>query len=239
MKIKAIISSILWALLILLFYIMAGVITQVMKMNDIQTRLIQGGFVWLSVLTAFLYFWISKKSLKSYGFRKVQKSNRSIVLWYIPIIILELSGLSCGLVKLSFTYIMVNLFLTIAVGFAEEIYFRSIILNTLKKLGLKKAIIISSIIFGVSHSANIAGGKDVTLTIIQIVFAFVIGIVFSELFVLTESIYPVIIWHFIHDFLCYITVQPKLSTILVFSGFQTLILITYAIVLWRKLPQYD
>jgi|GEM_PF-3419188 len=103
--------------------------------------------------------------------------------------------------------------------------------------GLKKAIIISSAIFGVMHAGNIVGGADIFYTCIQIVFAFAFGIVFVEIFYFTKSLIPVIIWHFLHDCLTYIENTPTTQTTIILGGIQTLMLVIYAVYMWRKIDK--
>lgn len=236
MKIKSILKSILWAVLILVFYTIGGATSQIMKMDKVQTLFVQGICIWLSVLVALVYLWKSNKPYKAYGFQGVVGNIHKFVLWYLPAILIELIGLFAGFENNTVKYVLVALFMTLAVGFAEEIYFRGIILRTLEGLGYKKAIIISALIFAVTHIGNVLGGADVMLTLIQISYAFIIGIVFAQLFIITKSLYPVILWHFVHDFLCYIQKEPDTKTTIIIGGLQVIILIVYSVILWRKLP---
>lgn len=239
MKIKPIFKSILWAVLILVFYSVGGAISQIMEMDIIQTRFVQGICIWLSVLFAFGYLWKTNKSLKDFGFQRVMKNTNKLVIWYLPAILIEVMGLFVGFENNTLKYIFVTLFMTLGVGIAEELYFRGIILKTLDILGIKKAIIVSALIFGVTHIGNVMGGADLFFTLIQISYAFIIGIVFAQLYILTKSIYLVIFWHFLHDFLCYIQKEPDTKTTIIIGGFQVFILVIYSIILWRKLPEKE
>jgi membrane protease YdiL (CAAX protease family) len=235
LKKNPIFVSVLWALLILSFYILGGVITQSMKMNVIDTNLINGICIWASVLIAVLYIWKSKYTFIDMGFRKIEKDANISVLYYLPAVALEASGFAVGILDFNLNYLLAVIFLTVAVGFAEEIYFRSLILKTLEDKGVKNAIIISSLIFGITHIGNIIGGADILYTIIQVIFAFTFGIVFAEIFYLTKSLVPVILWHFLHDCFCYIQNSPDIKKTILFSGIQTLVLIVYAIYMWRMI----
>ena len=68
----------------------------------------------------------------------------------------------------------------------EEFAFRGIILGKLRKFGDSFAILMSAIMFGLLHG-----------NIVQIPFAFVIGIVFGFITIKTSSLLPVMISHFI------------------------------------------
>lgn len=233
-KQKPVLTSILWALLILAFYILGGVITQVNKMNAANTKLVDGLCIWGAVLTAIIYIWKSNYTFAEIGFKHIEKGTIPIALYFLPAAVMEIIGFTVGF-NFNIKYLFATIFCTVAVGFAEEIYFRGIIFKTLEIKGIKKAIIISSAIFGVMHAGNIVGGADIFYTCIQIVFAFAFGIVFVEIFYFTKSLIPIIIWHFVHDCLTYIENTPTTQTTIILGGIQTLILVIYAVYMWRKI----
>lgn len=74
-------------------------------------------------------------------------------------------------------------------AFAEEFAFRGIFMGVLRKYGNTFAIITSSIIFGAMHG-----------NITQIVFAFILGLIFGYIDCKTNSIIPSIVVHFINNF---------------------------------------
>lgn len=234
-KIKPVLKSVMWAVIILLFYVLAGVLTAVFKTDDTNTMLIRGICVWGSVLLAVLYIWRSKYSFSGVGFRKMEPGVIKKIMYFIPVVVMEAIGLVAGFKKISVGYVAAVFFFTLAVGFAEEIYFRGIILKVLESMGTKKAVVVSSIIFGVTHLGNIAGGANIFETLLQVIFAFVFGIVFAEMFIISKSMIPVIIWHFLHDFTSFLQLEPDVNIILLFATLQTVILIIYAILMWRKL----
>lgn len=86
-----------------------------------------------------------------------------------------------------------NILYVIAVAltpaFAEEFAFRGILMGTLKKYGNSFAIITSAVMFGGMHG-----------NIIQIPFAFILGLVFAYIDCKANSIIPSIIIHFVNNF---------------------------------------
>lgn len=70
----------------------------------------------------------------------------------------------------------------------EEFAFRGMILGSLKKFGNIPAILISSLIFALYHG-----------NFVQIPFAFLVGISLGMVFVITDSIWPSVIVHFINN----------------------------------------
>lgn len=89
-------------------------------------------------------------------------------------------------------------------AFAEEFAFRGILMGTLRKFGDAFAIITSAIVFGAMHG-----------NIVQIPFAFILGLVFAYVDCKTNSIIPSIIIHFINN--CYAVMLDVLQNAGVFS----------------------
>ena len=88
------------------------------------------------------------------------------------------------------------------VGLAEELIFRGLIFRYLLKFGIFKAILFSSILFGVVHLAGaVTGVNNLAGTLLQIFNAFLFGWAAASLMAVTKSLYSVIIWHFIMNFL--------------------------------------
>jgi membrane protease YdiL (CAAX protease family) len=197
------------------------------------------------VTTVFLIFsitigiFIMKKSrftLSDYGFRKSKKDSYFKVWWYIPLLAVEiipivLAGFSSEVTVQQ--YIILLLF-TVAVGFNEEIYFRGLALKMMDEKGSKKAIIWSSIIFGVLHLANAFNGKNALYLTLQMIFAFLVGFVLAEIVSISKSLWIVIIWHAAHDYISCITSEVLDTTALIVLAIQVGILLVYAICIWSR-----
>ncbi len=75
-------------------------------------------------------------------------------------------------------------------AFCEEFMHRGILLNGTKEIGIKKAILISSLLFGLLH-----------FNINQFFYAFVIGLLLGLVATVSKSIYPAMIIHFTNNFI--------------------------------------
>jgi membrane protease YdiL (CAAX protease family) len=80
--------------------------------------------------------------------------------------------------------------------------FRGILLNTIiykfdkNKKGTRYAIIISSVLFGLSHLANLINRPYILMgTISQVVYTTIIGILYSTVYIKYRNIWSVIIIH--------------------------------------------
>lgn len=200
--------------------------------------------VQIIVTTAFLIIsiaigiFIMKKSrftISDYGFRKSEKDAYYKVWWYIPLLAVEIlpiaiAGFSSEVTVLQY---IILLFFTVAIGFNEEIYFRGLAFKIMEEKGRKKAIIWSSIIFGVLHLVNVFNGKNALYLILQMVFAFLVGFVLAEIVSISKSLWIVIIWHAAHDYISSITGEALDTTALIVLAIQVGILLVYATCIWK------
>ena len=81
------------------------------------------------------------------------------------------------------------------VGFLEEIIFRGFLFKMMAKDGLKSAIIVSSLTFGLGHIVNLLNGADFIPTLMQVCYAVSIGYLFVVIFHKSKSLVPCIITH--------------------------------------------
>jgi membrane protease YdiL (CAAX protease family) len=90
------------------------------------------------------------------------------------------------------------------IGFVEEVYFRGIMLQALKRKGLWTATIITALLFGAAHSTNILGGTSPIYTLLQVGYAVPIGLSFAALALTTKLIWPLVLGHGLINFGAYL-----------------------------------
>ncbi len=83
----------------------------------------------------------------------------------------------------------------LCVGFLEELIFRGFLFRALEKENLTRAIVVSSVTFGIGHIVNLLNGQDLPETISQILFAVVVGFALVILFHKGQSLVPCIVFH--------------------------------------------
>lgn len=92
---------------------------------------------------------------------------------------------------ISFITFLLNVFMTaILPGFCEEFAHRGLLLNGYKNYGAKKAILLSGLLFGLMH-----------LNIEQCFYASIIGFFLGFIAIITNSIFPCMIIHFMNNFI--------------------------------------
>lgn len=78
---------------------------------------------------------------------------------------------------------------------AEEIIYRGILLGYLIKRGELFGIIVSSSLFAVSHLLNLFGSHNLLYTVLQVIFAFFVGICYAAVTLQYKSLIPCIAAH--------------------------------------------
>ncbi len=91
--------------------------------------------------------------------------------------------------------------LTLVIGFAEETYFRGLILTALLPTGTIRGVVLSSFLFAAPHLLNIIGGVwDPFFTIVDSIAAFGLGMTLAAIRLRTGSIWPLVGIHALFDF---------------------------------------
>ena len=85
----------------------------------------------------------------------------------------------------------------LCVGFLEEMIFRGLLFKAMAKNGVKSAIIVSSITFGIGHIVNLINGSGAELlpNLLQVMYAVAVGFAFVMIYYKTKSLMPCIITH--------------------------------------------
>jgi membrane protease YdiL (CAAX protease family) len=203
-KSKSVISSILWALIVVAFPVASGVIVVASNADATASRLIQAAFMYASIVIPFVYCKAKKIGLKDILLAGIDKEGVKKSLFYLPLIAVLLPMIVGG-VDLSHTgYVLATLLFTLGVGIAEELYFRGIILRLLgKSFGPLPVVFISVLIFGTSHASGAFVASSLAIVLLSILNAFLFGWIAAETALITKNIVPLMIFHCLFDFFTY------------------------------------
>jgi len=156
----------------------------------------------LIALSAILYFFVRKNSLtEKYGLCKPQLPAGKM-LFYIPILVLLTAnlwyGIGMNLPPVETALYVLSMF---CVGFLEEMIFRGLLFQAMAKNGVKSAVIVSSVTFGIGHIVNLFNGSGAELlpNLLQVVYAIAIGFAFVMIYCKTKSLLPCILTHSIFN----------------------------------------
>lgn len=152
----------------------------------------------LIILSIILFLFVKNNGLaKKYGLCK-SEIPASKMLFYIPLMIIMTTNFWYG-VTINFSPLENILYILsmLCVGFLEEMIFRGFLFNALVRDGVKSAIIISSVSFGIGHIVNLVNGSGAGLlpTMLQVVYAIAIGFAFVMIYYKTKSLLPCILTH--------------------------------------------
>lgn len=175
------------------------------------------------------------KRTSYYGLKKV--TNFKKYLYFIPLILIASVNLWNGVnISNSAREIIFHILTMLNVGFIEEIIFRGFLFKMMEKTNLKRAIIVSSVTFGIGHIVNLLNGADLIPTLMQICYAIAIGYVFVTIFHKSKSLIPCIITHSLINSLSIFNVQNPMS-LYVAPVFLTIISLTYAIYINKTIKE--
>lgn len=163
-------------------------------------------------------------------FLEIKKSNLHI-LWPVALFFL------IQLLYVSFSYLpptrvlIILIINTILIGICEELMYRGILFyGASSSFGILRAVCITSIIFGASHTFNGFIIGDFNASIIQATMACFFGFWIAALRVRLDTIVPGIIIHWLWDFLAYL--PSSAGTMLMFLC--EIALIYYGLLLLRS-----
>lgn len=126
--------------------------------------------------------------------------------WVLFGVVQLLSKISAnGGINFNAYHLFAAIMAALSAGINEEIGSRAMPLDNVYRAqdefkNIKKYLVLTSVIFGLSHITNILFGASLSATISQIFYATGFGILFGAVYLRTGNILPGIISHFIIDF---------------------------------------
>lgn len=127
--------------------------------------------------------------------------NAKKYLYFIPMLVLMTGNLWGGFALAYSGAAQVFAVLSmLLIGYVEEMLFRGFLFKALiPKDGIKVAIIISAVTFGIGHIVNLLAGQANLETVIQVFFAIAWGFIFTMVFYKSKSLIPCILTHGLVD----------------------------------------
>lgn len=105
-------------------------------------------------------------------------------------------GIAAGNIAATPSRALLWLTAAVLVGFVEETVFRGFLFNGLQqRMGVFKAALASSVMFGLLHVCNALFGAEASFLGAQIVLAFGLGMVFALMTVRSGSVWPAVFLH--------------------------------------------
>lgn len=187
-------NEVTFAIILIVLYVVGTSVAESLSESLKIYKLVPAAFH--IVLTILILCWIKKNGLeKKYGLI-FPKYNLKQTWFFLPLIVVACLGLFGGVtVRYSGLETVLFVISMFCVGFLEEIIFRGFLFVGMAKKNISAATIVSSLTFGIGHIVNLLNGKNLTETLIQIVFAVVVGFTLVIIFFKGKSLLPCIIFH--------------------------------------------
>lgn len=194
-------KSILWGVCILLFPILSGTLSAVLSLETVETLILQGVFMLLSLTVPCVFIFVKKWNWSEIGFSKIDRGGCKKAAYFLPLLAVFVPVAVEGFSLKSAAYVWSNLFLYCMVGLAEEVYFRGIIPKYLNRAFSRKGMmVLSTLIFGIGHIASaftVGSGLEIFLSVLN---ACIFGWLAIEMAVICKNIVPGILLHALFDF---------------------------------------
>ena len=127
----------------------------------------------------------------NYDAKKLKVMLLVSALLFLPVI------LKSNIFAFSIAHVLMVLLFAFSIGINEELFSRGLILEVLKPIGIFKAIVFSSLHFGLLHLSNYYAGQAFGVTVAQIFGASAFGFMCAAILIYTNSIWlPVLIHTF-------------------------------------------
>ena len=165
-------------------------------------------------LSAVLILFMRKNGLSVvYGLCR-SKASAGTMLYYIPVFIMLTANLWNGL-TLNYGALETTLYIfsMLCVGFLEELIFRGLLFEAMRKDNVRSAIIVSSVTFGMGHIINLMNGSGAEFlpNLLQVMYATAAGFIFVMIYYRTQSLLVCIAAHGVFNALSVFANEADLS----------------------------
>lgn len=221
----------LFCLLLIIIYL---VVNSVCVQNFGNTSYVS--FIANTILSLLLIvIMLSLKRTSYYGLKRVENARQ--YLYFIPLLVIVTVNLWNGFnINNSVSEIIFHILTMLNIGFIEEIIFRGFLFKMMAKSNVKRAIIVSSITFGMGHIINLLNGAELVPTLLQICYATATGYLFVIIFHKSKSLVPCIITHCLVNSLSVFNVENAIS-LYISPLFLTIIPLAYGLYINKRVKE--
>lgn len=191
-------NEVMFAVVLIIIYVIGNSVA----MNISEDTLVQiiAAAAFNVVMSVPVYIFIKKNGLMEHIGLCRSEVSAAKMWFYIPPVICAALPLFFGIglqqppVETVFRTISM-----LFVGFLEEVIFRGFLFKGICKSNVTRAVIISSVTFGIGHIVNLFNGYDLFSNIVQIVFAVAVGFMLVFIFYRTGSLLACIGFHSLNN----------------------------------------
>ncbi len=128
------------------------------------------------------------------GFTQLGTPRRllaTLPLFLLPLLVLAANGIKPAAGERVIGFVL----FTFLVGLAEEGLLRGVVLQALLPGGPRRAVLVSSVLFGLAHATNILTGAPVETTAVQVLENSFLGVAIAGAYLYAGTIWPVVVLH--------------------------------------------
>ena len=191
-------NEIMFAVMLIIIYVVGSSI----MMNISEDALVQNiaGAAFNAVMTVLVFIFIRKNGLMKYIGLCRSEVSAARMWFYLPLVVCAALPLFFGIgLKLPPATTAFHTVSMLFVGFLEEVIFRGFLFKGICKSNVTRAIVISSVTFGIGHIVNLFNGYNIFSNIVQIVFAVAVGFLLVFIFHRTGSLIACIGFHSLNN----------------------------------------
>ena len=151
----------------------------------------------LTLLAILLAFLLKNNLSGTYGLCR-PKCSAKAMLYYLPVFLMLTANLWFGIaVRYNAAETTFYILTMLCVGFLEELIFRGLLFQAMRKDSPRAAVIVSSVTFGIGHIINLVNGSGASLipNLLQVVYATAAGFMFVMMYCRSKSLLPCIAAH--------------------------------------------
>lgn len=202
-----ILFSLMLGIVLTLMVAIASAVATILESDDRGIVMAQGIAFLVMAIIITIYMRKRDASLGIFGFKGMNMLQAKAVLFYVPLLVIVMVQPIIGgfNTSLSVTDIIIILLFSLLVGYTEESIFRGILRERLRPKGAAFFIVFSSLFFGILHMANAFNGSGFLHIFLQVVNALLVGFILALIIEATNSIFPLILFHFLFDALAQLT----------------------------------
>jgi len=216
--------------LLIFFYVLNGAFVSIKQPTS---PFLQFALLIPFALGLFIYTGM-KKNWQKYFFLPIKKNHFFItlpLLIILCIILVSTKGLNMTSISDFIVMFIMQIFI---VAFIEETVFRGIMLRMLLTKGTFTAVWVSSILFGITHALQLLGGQSLEDTIVQIIYALLVGLVLALLVLDGQSIIVTILFHGLNNFFNF---MGNMEGSMLSAYLIIFVLFIYMLLLWKRVKK--
>lgn len=204
-------NEVTFAVVLIVIYVVGSSVMQ--RVSDSLGSQFLAEMVFCLIMSGILFIFIRKNELSGYlGLKKPELPSKKM-LYYIPLMLIACITAFFGIgTEYSAGEAVRRTVMMLCVGFLEEVIFRGFLFRGIAKKNVKRAVIISSLTFGIGHFVNLLNGSKPLENTLQVIYAVAVGFLLVFIFMRTGSIIPCIAFHSLNNCLTAFTTGELLTS---------------------------